>query len=183
MFDVTVDNNLTENFAGTQKELEQLQMRTISNTTRNLQTTARRAVRQRVGLRSRSANRRVLAFPNRGKLWLGARTVVITSLDSVKTRRATSGRGRRSASARGRRGGLQVVREGTVVDRAFAPVSGPTAGVPFVTDSDGRLQVIREDITDEMRLVFMDSLKETDNIMDRVFRQQFNSIVQKRSGG
>ena len=176
MFDITLDTNVPATLQATPREVAQIQRRVLANSIRNMRSIARRGVRARTGLRARSTNSRVLAFPGRGKLWLGARTVLLTSLQDVRVRPATDGRGR---GRRVSRPNSVVIRSGQPVAGVFSPASGRLAGLPF-RNVNGKLQAVRVDLSSEFEDAFSATVANGQAEINRVFAQQLGSLLRGR---
>ena len=166
----------------TAAEFRRAQGFAIADSLRALRTIARGEARKELDLRSRSVNRRVLSFPRRGRVWLGAgHEPLVTSFQSarlVPIRRARTVRGRRT---RGRvdhtRRGVEF--RGQRLEGVFVRTAGEYRNVPFRRVL-GSLEAVRAPVNDEMRRAFTRVQKQAPEVIDRIFVQRAERIVQKR---
>ena len=182
MLNVEVDTSVIEDLRLTERELKVAQQRAIGGSVRKLRTIGRRSVRRRIGLPARSANRRVLAFPRRGKVWLGANRVNPLSLSGSKLGSPWRHRRYRKGSVRwgavyyrGRRlPGAFAQR-----DRTYSKRGKYIKNIPF--RRRGRsLEVVTEDIAGEMQAAYNEVRAAAPQVIDREFRANAERVVRGR---
>lgn len=153
------------------KELEQAQKFALRDTLRRLQTVARREAREATGLKASSTNRRVRAYTNQGRVWLGGRPPLAAS---VGRPRVAIGRLPRGSSA-----GRSVTVDGQLVEGGFVPRSGRAAGRSFRKLPNGSLEAIRVDVAPQIQGAFRSVLQQVPEIYEREFRSTVDRLVSR----
>ena len=163
---VTLDEEVLDGLRLTAKELATAQQRTVRDVTRRLRTQVQRSVVQKTGIRPASAKRRILAFPPRGKLWLGANEVPARALRSTKLVREGRNSGRRRVSIMG-----ELVPNAVAV----APDYLPLVGVP-----GGGLTRLRVDLRESFQQAFREVERTAPELAATEFRKRAEGVVRGR---
>ena len=148
----------------TAKELEKEARNAAIDTARRLQTVGRANLKTIAKIPSSSTIRRVRQYG--AKVWFGTSPVVEAppSLEYVKYTRTHRG----------------VVIDGKAVKYGFALTSGRWKNLPFQNYQNGRLRVLRRDITDAVRDAWVETSGEVEEIYQKQMDLRAERVVRRR---
>ena len=148
----------------TVKELEKEANRAAVDTARRLQTRARAKLVENAEIAKGSAVHRIRQYGN--KVWFGTDPVVATAPALVLVYATRSHRG--------------LVYDGEDVKRGFALTHGPLRNLPFVKQLDGKLVVLRRDISDAVKTTWVDISAETAEVFQAEMDKRAERVIRRR---